>query len=66
MPGSIIDVRVKEGDFVEKGKPLVVLSAMKMEMIVQANVSGKVKKLHVKNGMKLEADDLILEIEEQK
>jgi len=37
--------------------------AMKMEMIVQANVSGKVKKIHVQNGSKLEGDDLILEIE---
>jgi biotin carboxyl carrier protein len=36
---------------------------MKMEMIVQANVSGKIKKIHVKNGEKLEGDDLILEIE---
>lgn len=28
MPGSVIDVRVKVGDHVEKGQPLVVLSGM--------------------------------------
>lgn len=55
-----VDVRVKEGDHVEKGQPLVVLSAMKMEMVVQAPVAGTVKKLEITNGMKLEGEDLIL------
>jgi len=36
---------------------------MKMEMIVQAPISGKITKLHVANGTKLEGDDLILVIE---
>lgn len=57
------DIRVKEGDSVEKGQPLVVLSAMKMEMVVQAPRAGKVKKLEITNGMKLEGEDLILVLE---
>uniref|UniRef100_A0A1L8DZ31 Pyruvate carboxylase n=1 Tax=Nyssomyia neivai TaxID=330878 RepID=A0A1L8DZ31_9DIPT len=60
MPGTVIDIRVKEGDHVEKGQPLVVLSAMKMEMVVQSPKAGTVKKLEINNGMKLEGDDLIL------
>lgn len=63
MPGTVIDVRVKEGDHVEKGQPLVVLSAMKMEMVVQAPIAGTVKKLEISNGMKLEGEDLILKFE---
>ncbi|KAI8125038.1 Pyruvate carboxylase 1 [Lucilia cuprina] len=63
MPGTVIDVRVKEGDKVEKGQPLVVLSAMKMEMVVQAPKAGIVKKLEVINGMKLEGDDLLMIVE---
>ncbi|XP_055854141.1 pyruvate carboxylase, mitochondrial isoform X2 [Episyrphus balteatus] len=63
MPGTVIDVRVKEGDKVEKGQPLVVLSAMKMEMVVQAPKAGTVKKLHIENNMKLEGDDLLVVIE---
>lgn len=56
----LIDIRVKEGDHVEKGQPLVVLSAMKMEMVVQSPKAGTVQKLEISNGMKLEGDDLIL------
>ncbi|EDV36802.1 uncharacterized protein Dana_GF13141, isoform B [Drosophila ananassae] len=63
MPGTVIDVRVNVGDKVEKGQPLVVLSAMKMEMVVQAPKAGVVKKLEIANGTKLEGDDLILIIE---
>ncbi|XP_070134138.1 pyruvate carboxylase, mitochondrial isoform X2 [Drosophila bipectinata] len=63
MPGTVIDIRVNVGDKVEKGQPLVVLSAMKMEMVVQAPVAGVVKKLEIANGTKLEGDDLIMIIE---
>ncbi|XP_016973978.1 pyruvate carboxylase, mitochondrial isoform X1 [Drosophila rhopaloa] len=63
MPGTVIDIRVQVGDKVEKGQPLVVLSAMKMEMVVQSPLAGVVKKLEIANGTKLEGDDLILVIE---
>ncbi|XP_062128740.1 pyruvate carboxylase, mitochondrial-like isoform X1 [Drosophila sulfurigaster albostrigata] len=63
MPGDVIDIRVNVGDKVEKGHPLVVLSAMKMEMVVQSPISGVVKKLEITKGMKLEGDDLIMVIE---
>nr|XP_006129736.1 pyruvate carboxylase, mitochondrial isoform X1 [Pelodiscus sinensis] len=63
MPGKIIDIKVKEGATVEKGQPLCVLSAMKMETVVNSPVAGTIKKIHVKPDMHLEGDDLILEIE---
>lgn len=63
MPGTVIDVRVKVGDQVEKGQPLIVLSAMKMEMVVQSPVSGKVKRIVAEKEMKLDGDDLIMDIE---
>nr|CAD7440989.1 unnamed protein product [Timema bartmani] len=63
MPGTVIDIKVAVGDKVEKGAALIVLSAMKMEMVVQAPISGVVKKLDVVPNMKLEGDDLLMTIE---
>lgn len=56
-------IKVKEGDKVEKGQPIAVLSAMKMEMIVQAPRAGTIKTISITNGQKLEGDDLICTIE---
>lgn len=63
MPGSVIDIRVKVGDKVEKGHPLIILSAMKMETVVQSPVAGVIKSLEVSMGMKLEAEDLLITME---
>ncbi|XP_011312830.1 pyruvate carboxylase, mitochondrial [Fopius arisanus] len=63
MPGTVIDIRVKPGDSVEKGTALVVISAMKMEMVVQAPKAGKIKCLDVAQGTKIEGDDLLLTME---
>lgn len=65
MPGTVVDIRVKVGDEVKKGSPLVVLSAMKMEMVVQAPCDGKVISVDVNKDMKLEGDDLVLSIDPQ-
>lgn len=64
MPGKVLEVKVEVGSKVEKGQPLCVLSAMKMETVVNSPVSGTVKAIHVMTDSSLEGDDLILEIEE--
>lgn len=63
MPGTVMEVRVKVGDTVEKGEALVVLSAMKMEMVVQAPRAGKIKTLDVAVNTKVEGEDLLLTME---
>jgi len=63
MPGEVLSIKVKEGDKVTKGQPLAIVSAMKMEMVVQSPVSGVVKSISAKQGMKLQGDDLLMDIE---
>nr|CAI5865067.1 unnamed protein product [Callosobruchus analis] len=63
MPGTVIDIRVKPGDKIEKGTPLVILSAMKMETVVQSPVAGVIKTVDATLNMKLDAEDLIVTME---
>lgn len=42
MPGLIIDIRVQPGQVVQKGDPLLVLEAMKMENILKAPADGTI------------------------
>jgi len=46
MSGTIVAVMVKAGDAVEKGAPLVVLEAMKMEHAIVAPAAGRVSAVH--------------------
>jgi len=63
MKGDVVAVKVAPGDVVEAGQVVAVISAMKMEMAVQSVVSGVVRATHVAIGDKIEAEDLLVEIE---
>ena len=64
MPGVVVEVRTpEEGKPVQKGDPLVVLSAMKMETIVSAPCSGSLLEVSVSVGDHVGAGDLIAEID---
>jgi pyruvate carboxylase len=65
MAGVVIEIRSKEGSEVKKGDPLAVLSAMKMEMVISAPVSGKVGAISIKEGDSVDANDLITSILKQ-
>jgi propionyl-CoA carboxylase alpha chain len=50
MPGTIVAVKVTEGDAVAAGDPLVVMEAMKMELAVTAPIDGVVTSVPVQVG----------------
>jgi acetyl/propionyl-CoA carboxylase alpha subunit len=50
MPGSIVSLSVALGDHVQKGQPLLVMEAMKMEHVIGAPQSGVVHALGVAAG----------------
>ncbi|MGH6816339.1 MAG: acetyl-CoA carboxylase biotin carboxyl carrier protein subunit, partial [Hyphomicrobiaceae bacterium] len=46
MPGKIIALSAEPGSKVEKGTPLLILEAMKMEHTIAAPVAGVVARFH--------------------
>lgn len=63
MPGTIVEVKVKAGDKVQAGFPVLVIEAMKMENEIQAPKSGVVVAVHVKKGDSVTPDESLLVIQ---
>lgn len=63
MPGMAVKVLVGLGDWVDKGDPLIVLEAMKMETTILAEDEGKVTQLLVAKGESVDTGDLLVVIE---
>ncbi len=62
MPGKILDVKVADGDMVEKGQPLLIMEAMKMEQTITAPRDGKVTGLGLKAGDQVTGGAVLLTI----
>lgn len=63
LQGKIAEVKVKEGDVIDKDDVLFVIEAMKMETTVSSSVEGKVKKIHLQGGELVAQDDLVIEMD---
>lgn len=61
MPGLIIDMKVKPGDEVKAGDPLLVLEAMKMENVIKSSGEGVVKSVKAKKGDSVEKNQVLIE-----
>lgn len=61
MPGLILDVKVTEGQTVQKGDALMILEAMKMENIIKAAGEGTVKNIKVQKGDKVEKNQILIQ-----
>lgn len=63
IPGTIIDILVKEGQVLKGGDSIIVLEAMKMYNDVQMPFKGKILKINIEKGQKVPKNFLMIEIE---
>ncbi len=63
MPGTIINILVKEGDDVLEYQEVIVLEAMKMENAIPTPEAGKVKEIQVKVDDKVSTDQVLMVLE---
>ncbi len=62
MPGTILDVMVKNGQRVREGQTLLVMEAMKMEHRIQAPRAGEVTAVHFQKGDRVDMGANLVEI----
>jgi pyruvate carboxylase subunit B len=63
IPGTVTDVKVKEGQKVKAGEVLLLLEAMKMVNEIRMPFDGKIKKVNVEKGQKIPKDFVMIEID---
>lgn len=63
MPGAIVSINLEVGQTVVEGQELFVIEAMKMQNIIKSSVEGKIKKIHIKAGVSVSVDQLLIEFE---
>ena len=63
MPGRILDVMVAPGERVSAEQPLVLLTAMKMELSCAAPAAGRVSEVRCGAGDQVEAHQVLVELQ---
>ncbi|MDW0115829.1 biotin/lipoyl-binding carrier protein [Sporosarcina thermotolerans] len=63
MAGTVFTVNVAEGEQVEAGQVIIVLESMKMEIPVEAEITGKVSSINVQVGDFVNEEDVLAVIE---
>jgi len=63
-PASVVRVMVTEGEAVTKGRALVVVTAMKMEMTLSAPFAGTVTAVNTEEGAQVSPGEILVEIDE--
>jgi len=60
MPGLVIAVNVRKGDYVRKGQGLIHLESMKMESSVASPCEGTVEEVLVSSGQTVDTDQILV------
>ena len=62
MPGTVLDVKVTEGQAVKAGEVVLILEAMKMENEITAPVDGTVDKIVAAKGASVNSGDVLISL----
>ncbi|MCJ7448465.1 MAG: acetyl-CoA carboxylase biotin carboxyl carrier protein subunit [Bacteroidales bacterium] len=63
IPGTVLDILVREGQEVKNGDELMILDAMKMQNKLKSVTNGRIKKIPVKKGDRVAKGTVLLELE---
>lgn len=63
MPGKVVKILVEEGDSVEANQALLVIEAMKMQNEMRSPKAGTIGALGVREGVIVNAGDLLLSVD---
>jgi acetyl-CoA carboxylase biotin carboxyl carrier protein len=62
MTGSVLRIECVEGGAVTEGSVLLIMDSMKMEIPVESNADGTIKKIHCNIGDLVDQDQLLIEL----
>lgn len=62
MPGTILDIHVKEGDTVTEEQAILVLEAMKMENQIVSPVNGTITSILVQKGQAVDVGEVLFTV----
>jgi biotin carboxyl carrier protein len=62
MPGLVLSIKVKEGETVAAGQPLLVMEAMKMENAIPSPYAGTVSKVYVREGDSVSEGAMLVDV----
>ncbi len=60
IPGLVVEIRVKTGQAVRRGEPLIVVEAMKMQNELTAGLDGEVERIAVAVGQSVNPGDILV------
>ena len=63
IPGTVVDIFIKEGQKVDEGESIMILNAMKMYNDIKMPFKGKILKINITKGQKIPKNYVMIEIE---
>ncbi len=62
LPGTVTKIHVKEGEEIDKNRPILVIESMKMENVILSPIKGIVSKICVSEGRLVNGNEILAEI----